>query len=56
LIDQIDQILQETGLDASSLSLEITESMIMEDESATATLLQLRNLGVKVSIDDFGTG
>ena len=28
----------------------------MEDESATATLLQLRNLGVKVSIDDFGTG
>lgn len=56
LIDQIDQILQETGLNASSLSLEITESMIMEDESATATLLQLRNLGVKVSIDDFGTG
>ncbi len=57
LIQQIDQILQETGLDASSLSLEITESMIMEnDESAIATLLQLRDLGVKLSIDDFGTG
>jgi len=57
LIQQIDQILQETGLDARSLSLEITESMIMEnDESAIATLLQLRDLGVKLSIDDFGTG
>ena len=57
LIQQIGQILQETGLDACSLSLEITESMIMEnDESAIVTLLQLRDLGVKLSIDDFGTG
>lgn len=57
LSEQISRILQETGLDASSLRLEITESVIMEGaESATAILLQLRNLGVQLSIDDFGTG
>ncbi len=57
LINQINQILQETGLDASGLRLELTEGVIMEGaESATATLLQLRNLGLKLSIDDFGTG
>jgi EAL domain-containing protein (putative c-di-GMP-specific phosphodiesterase class I) len=57
LIDQINQILQETGLDASSLRLELTESAIMANaESAALRLLQLRNLGVQLSIDDFGTG
>ncbi len=57
LIDQISQILQETGLDARSLKLEITESVIMENtESATAMLLQLSNLGVELHLDDFGTG
>ncbi len=55
LIAQIDQILQETDLDARSLNLEITESMIMENY-ATTTLSQLRDLGVELSIDDFGTG
>jgi diguanylate cyclase (GGDEF)-like protein/PAS domain S-box-containing protein len=54
---QIEEILQETGLDASSLRLEITESVIMEDsEVATNMLSQLRTLGVQVLIDDFGTG
>jgi diguanylate cyclase (GGDEF)-like protein len=57
LIEQISQILQETGLDAESLNLEITESVIMENtESSTAMLLQLRNLGVELHMDDFGTG
>lgn len=56
LVQQIDQILQETSLAPRSLTLELTESMIMEDESATTTLLQLRELGVNLSIDDFGTG
>lgn len=57
LTQQIDQILQETGLDARSLSLEITESLIAEnDESVAATLLQLRELGIELCIDDFGTG
>ncbi len=54
---EIHQILQETGLDAGSLRLEITESAVMENaEAAIATLLQLKKLGVQIYIDDFGTG
>ncbi|MBV8883219.1 MAG: EAL domain-containing protein [Chroococcidiopsidaceae cyanobacterium CP_BM_RX_35] len=57
LINQINQALQETGLDASNLRLELTEGAIMDGaESAAATLAQLRELGVQLSIDDFGTG
>lgn len=57
LITQINQILQETGLNASSLRLEITEGAIMDGaESAASILLQLRDIGVQLSIDDFGTG
>lgn len=57
LVGQVKRILYQTGLDASCLRLEITESMVMEDaEAATAMLRQLRSLNVQLSIDDFGTG
>jgi len=57
LTNQINQILQETGLDAAGLRLELTEGAIMDNaESAAVMLLQLRELGVQLSIDDFGTG
>jgi diguanylate cyclase (GGDEF)-like protein/PAS domain S-box-containing protein len=57
LIDQIRDILTETGVNPGYLTLEITESMVMDNfESAAAMLFQLRALGVKLSIDDFGTG
>jgi EAL domain-containing protein (putative c-di-GMP-specific phosphodiesterase class I) len=57
LIDQVTDALSDTGLDASGLKLEITESVVMEDiENATTMLKQLRALGVESSIDDFGTG
>ena len=57
LIEQIKRILQETGLDAHSLKLEITESVVMENaETASTMLMQLRALGAHLSIDDFGTG
>ncbi|HEY0080636.1 MAG TPA: EAL domain-containing protein [Pyrinomonadaceae bacterium] len=57
LLDQIKQALSETGLAPSSLKLEITESVVMENiDKATEMLKQLRALGVELSIDDFGTG
>ena len=57
LSSRVAQILAETGLEPSSLELELTESLMVEDaESAIATLQQLKNLGVSISIDDFGTG
>jgi diguanylate cyclase (GGDEF)-like protein/PAS domain S-box-containing protein len=57
LIGQIRQILVDTGLDAHYLKLEITESAIMENtESAMDMLLQLKAMGIQLSVDDFGTG
>lgn len=57
LVEQIEQILQETGLEASCLQLEITESVIADNpESVAAILWQLKELGVRLYIDDFGTG
>ncbi len=57
LIEQIKQILKETGLDPKCLVLEITESMIMENaELVSRMLLQLKEMNVKIYIDDFGTG
>jgi diguanylate cyclase (GGDEF)-like protein/PAS domain S-box-containing protein len=57
LIEQIDQILQETGLKPDCLKLEITESELMQNATAVATLLeQLKALKIQLSIDDFGTG
>jgi diguanylate cyclase (GGDEF)-like protein len=46
-----------TGLPASRLDLEITESVLLQDEANTlAVLHQLREIGIRISIDDFGTG
>ena len=46
-----------TGLDAARLTLEITEStLLQEDHAVLATLNRLRELGIKVVLDDFGTG
>ncbi len=57
IVDQIGQILDETGFDPQSLKLEITESIFMTNpESTVLILLQLKELGVKLVIDDFGTG
>jgi len=57
LVTLVAKVLADTGLDAASLELELTESMIMRDpEQATHALAALKDLGVQLSVDDFGTG
>jgi diguanylate cyclase (GGDEF)-like protein/PAS domain S-box-containing protein len=54
---EIRQILYETGLNSSSLDLEITETIAMADAARSAVVLaELKSLGARLSIDDFGTG
>ncbi|WP_019502429.1 EAL domain-containing protein [Pseudanabaena sp. PCC 6802] len=56
-IDQVEQILQETGLDPKCLKLEITETALMDNlDIACKRFEQLRNRNIQVYIDDFGTG
>jgi len=51
------QALTSSGLAASRLQVEITESVLIQDtETTCATLARLRDLGVTISLDDFGTG
>ncbi len=53
----VKEILDETGLSADCLHLEVTESAVMRDPQIAASNLQrIRAMGVKISMDDFGTG
>ena len=57
LVSHVSKCLSETGLKPSSLELEVTESVFMQDINHTIeTLKQLHQLGVEIAIDDFGTG
>ena len=57
LVPVVISALAAAGLPAERLELEITESVMMQNTEATlATLHRLRELGVKISLDDFGTG
>ena len=57
LVDQVVAILAETGLDPTTLELEITESVVMDQsEVGIRTLHRLRDMGVRLVLDDFGTG
>ncbi|MDO8614754.1 MAG: EAL domain-containing protein [Dehalococcoidia bacterium] len=56
-VQTVAQALKDTGLDATHLELEITESTAMRDAAFTISVLrQLREMGIRISIDDFGTG
>ncbi len=56
LVSNVTAILEETGLSARYLELEITESVIMRDlHSVIETLNAFRNMGISISVDDFGT-
>ncbi|MFE4713066.1 EAL domain-containing protein [Paenibacillus sp. NPDC056722] len=56
LVEQIKQILSETGLSPQYLELEITESMMMDAKLSFDILNQLTEHGIRISLDDFGTG
>jgi diguanylate cyclase (GGDEF)-like protein/PAS domain S-box-containing protein len=57
LVGMLTGFLAETGVDPNTLILEITESMIMDNvDAAVETMKRLRNMGIRIHIDDFGTG
>jgi diguanylate cyclase (GGDEF)-like protein/PAS domain S-box-containing protein len=57
LVETIERVLEETGVDPSCLELEITESILMQNLSTAAVTLQaLSAKGIRIFIDDFGTG
>jgi diguanylate cyclase (GGDEF)-like protein len=57
LIQNIEEVLQETKLDPNRLWLEITEKVSAPDDEITIEVLRkLRSLGIRISLDDFGTG
>lgn len=57
LLQQVEEIMAETGIRENQLILEITESTLMETEGdVIAKLHSLKSLGLKLAIDDFGTG
>src|SRR5690606_41025365 len=56
-VAELRELLEATGLPPNQLQLEITEGMVMGDPERTANLLRkIKALGVRLSLDDFGTG
>jgi EAL domain-containing protein (putative c-di-GMP-specific phosphodiesterase class I) len=57
VVEVISKILRKTGLNPGRLEVEVTESCMLEDvEGTNETLLKLARMGVRISLDDFGTG
>ena len=57
LAQQVIAALDASGLSPNRLELEITESVLLQDNDATLTTLhQLRSMGIRIALDDFGTG
>jgi EAL domain-containing protein (putative c-di-GMP-specific phosphodiesterase class I) len=54
--DTVQAVLEETGLPASRLTFEITESELIDERNARVQLQRVAEAGVRIAIDDFGTG
>jgi diguanylate cyclase (GGDEF)-like protein len=56
-VEEVRRALAGTGIDPTTLTLEITETALMRNPDATARLLaELKTLGIRIAVDDFGTG
>lgn len=57
VVTTVTNVLQETGIDPSLLEIEVTETMAMQDIERTVNVLgRIREMGVSISMDDFGSG
>ena len=57
LVKKVADVLDETGLSPETLELELTESVLMDDQNyACRVLTELKDMGALVALDDFGTG
>jgi len=56
LIETVSKVIVDTGIAPECLELEITESVLLNDDHSLTTFNELKKLGIKISIDDFGTG
>jgi EAL domain-containing protein (putative c-di-GMP-specific phosphodiesterase class I) len=57
LIDKFEDVLRRTGADPALITIELTETALVQDEQAAATFIErMRGLGCKLALDDFGTG
>jgi diguanylate cyclase (GGDEF)-like protein len=56
LVADVHQALTDSGVAANRLTLELTETVLVDDVVATRNLTRLREMGVTIAIDDFGTG
>lgn len=57
LIREIRELLQETGLKAEEIQLEVTETAVMKNMDASIKILnEIKNMGIQIALDDFGTG
>ncbi|MGX6600739.1 putative bifunctional diguanylate cyclase/phosphodiesterase [Micromonosporaceae bacterium Da 78-11] len=54
-VDEVAAVLSVSGLPAGCLSVEVTETAVLDDEESNEAMLALRRLGVKLALDDFGT-
>ncbi len=54
-VDEVARVLAETGLPAQCLTVEVTETAVLDDEESVEAMLGLRRLGVRLALDDFGT-
>ncbi len=57
IVENVEKVLKESGLDPQNLTLEVTEGLAINDlEKMKEILLRIKRLGVRIALDDFGTG